>query len=71
MDSTFAFKGKDFVILAADTVNVYSVMKMKVSLPLISESRRQNLAARRQKADIDWRIALGHPQLRRLHPEEP
>lgn len=31
MDSTFAFKGKDFVILAADTVNVYSVMKMKVS----------------------------------------
>lgn len=30
MDSTIAFKGKDFIIMAADTTNVYSVMRMKV-----------------------------------------
>ncbi len=30
MDSLIGIKGKDFVILAADTFNVYSVLKMKV-----------------------------------------
>lgn len=31
MDSTIAFKGKDFIVMAADTSNIYSIMKMKVS----------------------------------------
>lgn len=30
MDSIIGIKGKDFVILAADTSNAYSVLKMKV-----------------------------------------
>lgn len=30
MDSLIGVKGKDFVILAADTFNAYSVLKMKV-----------------------------------------
>ena len=30
MDSLIAFKGKDYVIVAADTFNAYSVLKMKV-----------------------------------------
>ena len=30
MDSLVAFKGKDYVIMAADTYNAYSVLKMKV-----------------------------------------
>jgi len=30
MDSLIAIKGKDFVIIAADTTNVYSVLRMKV-----------------------------------------
>lgn len=30
MDSLLGVKGKDFVILAADTFNAYSVLKMKV-----------------------------------------
>ena len=30
MDNIFAIKGKDFIILAADTTNIYSIMKMKV-----------------------------------------
>ena len=30
MDSLIAIKGKDFVIIAADTFNAYSVLKMKV-----------------------------------------
>ena len=32
MDSLIALKGKDFVIIAADTTNAYSVLRMKVSL---------------------------------------
>lgn len=32
MDSLIGVKGKDFVILAADTFNAYSVLKMKVNL---------------------------------------
>lgn len=32
MDSLIAIKGKDFVIIAADTTNVYSVLRMKVSI---------------------------------------
>ena len=32
MDSLIGIKGKDFVILAADTTNAYSVLRMKVSL---------------------------------------
>ena len=32
MDSLIGIKGKDFVILAADTFNAYSVLKMKVIL---------------------------------------
>ena len=32
MDSLIGLKGKDFVIIAADTVNAYSVLRMKVSL---------------------------------------
>ena len=31
MDSLIAIKGKDFVIIAADTVNAYSVLRMKVT----------------------------------------
>ena len=31
MDSLFAFKGKDFVIVAADTTSAYSILKLKVS----------------------------------------
>lgn len=30
MDSLIGIKGRDFVILAADTFNAYSVLKMKV-----------------------------------------
>lgn len=30
MDSLIGIKGKDFIILAADTFNAYSVLKMKV-----------------------------------------
>lgn len=30
MDSLIAIKGKDFVVMAADTVNAYSVLRMKV-----------------------------------------
>lgn len=30
MDSLIALKGKDFVIIAADTTNAYSVLRMKV-----------------------------------------
>jgi 20S proteasome alpha/beta subunit len=30
MDNIFAIKGKDFIVLAADTTNMYSIMKMKV-----------------------------------------
>ena len=33
MDSLIGVKGKDFVILAADTTNAYSVLRMKVTLP--------------------------------------
>ena len=40
MDSTFAFKGKDFIVMAADTTNVYSVMKMKVSVTPKADPRR-------------------------------
>lgn len=32
MDSLIGFKGKDYVIMAADTFNVYSVLRMKVRL---------------------------------------
>jgi len=32
MDSLIGLKGKDFVIIAADTTNAYSVLRMKVSL---------------------------------------
>ena len=38
MDSLIAVKGKDFVILAADTNNAYSVLKMKVNLIMINLS---------------------------------
>lgn len=31
MDSLVAFKGKDYVIMAADTFNAYSILRMKVS----------------------------------------
>ncbi len=30
MDSLLAFKGKDYVIVAADTYNAYSVLRLKV-----------------------------------------
>lgn len=33
MDSLIALKGKDFVIIASDTTNAYSVLRMKVRLP--------------------------------------
>ena len=32
MDSLIAIKGKDFVIIASDTTNAYSVLRMKVPL---------------------------------------
>lgn len=35
MDSLIAFKGKDYVIMAADTFNAYSILRMKV-LPNIN-----------------------------------
>lgn len=35
MDSIIGIKGKDFIILAADTVNAYSVLRMKVPSWLI------------------------------------
>ena len=35
MDSLIGLKGKDFVIIAADTVNAYSVLRMKVLLNLL------------------------------------
>ena len=31
MDSLIAFKGKDYVIVATDTFNAYSVLRMKVT----------------------------------------
>lgn len=31
MDSLVAFKGKDYVIMAADTFNAYSILRMKVN----------------------------------------
>ena len=30
MDSLIAFKGKDYKIMAADTFNTYSILRMKV-----------------------------------------
>lgn len=39
MDSLIAFKGKDYVIMAADTVNAYSILRMKVPPPVTSELR--------------------------------
>ena len=38
MDSLIGVKGKDFIILAADTNNAYSVLKMKVNSILIKLS---------------------------------
>lgn len=38
MDSLIAIKGKDFVIVAADTTNAYSVLRMKVTSPLFRTS---------------------------------
>lgn len=35
MDSIIGIKGKDFVIIAADTFNAYSVLKMKVFILFI------------------------------------
>lgn len=35
MDSLIAFKGKDYVIMAADTFNAYSVLRMKVNTKFI------------------------------------
>jgi len=34
MDSLIGLKGKDFVIIAADTINAYSVLRMKVPFAL-------------------------------------
>lgn len=34
MDSLVAFKGKDYVIMAADTFNAYSILRMKVKYPV-------------------------------------
>ncbi len=39
MDSLIAFKGKDYVIMAADTFNAYSVLRMKVHALNILELR--------------------------------
>ena len=39
MDSLIAIKGKDFVIIAADTTNAYSVLRMKVR-PLLHRTMR-------------------------------
>lgn len=39
MDSLIGIKGKDFIILAADTFNAYSVLKMKV-LKIINSALR-------------------------------
>jgi len=39
MDSLIAIKGQDFIIMAADTVNAYSVLRMKVPLYVMLELR--------------------------------
>lgn len=39
MDSLIGIKGKDFIIIAADTFNAYSVLKMKVPLTIMTELR--------------------------------
>ncbi len=72
MDSLIGIKGKDFVIIAADTFNAYSVLKMKV-FPSIS-----NLELRRQDMESRWRKNHGHRWwalwcygLRGLHSEKP
>lgn len=31
MDSLIGFKGKDYVIIAADNFNAYSILRMKVN----------------------------------------
>jgi hypothetical protein len=36
MDSLIGLKGKDFVIIATDTFNAYSVLKMKVNIVAIN-----------------------------------
>lgn len=38
MDSLIAIKGKDFVVIAADTTNAYSVLRMKVTQNRLLES---------------------------------
>lgn len=58
MDSLIAFKGKDFVILAADTFNAYSVLRMKVMPPPNIDLRRQNMEPRRGETHGHWRRAL-------------
>lgn len=40
MDSLIGVKGKDFIILAADTFNAYSVLKMKVHIIKINLALR-------------------------------
>jgi 20S proteasome alpha/beta subunit len=38
MDSLIAIKGKDFIVMAADTVNAYSVLRMKVTSNIMSRT---------------------------------
>ena len=61
MDSLIGIKGKDFIILAADTLNAYSVLKMKVYSSITTALRRQNNELRRRKTiGHRWRTLRCH-----------
>ena len=57
MDSLIALKGKSFVIIDADTINAYSVLRMKV---ISSKVRTSTIkyGILTMKIISDWRIAL-------------
>ena len=64
MDSLIGIKGKDFIIIAADTFNAYSVLKMKVALSIMTELRRQDLESRWIKTSRHWWLTLRRYGLR-------
>ncbi len=70
MDSLIGIKGKDFIIIAADTFNAYSVLKMKVHLSIMTELRRQDLESRRIKTPRHWRWTLRCHGLQWLHSKK-
>ena len=70
MDSLIAIKGKDFVIIAADTVNVYSVLRMKVTFMSFLELWWQNMELGWIKIDGHWRRTFWCPCLRWLYSKK-